>query len=160
MPPGPCPFRTQQPTQKASESSQPCAAHDDQIAEAPDDTDERNTLTLAKDSDDTQPDATDDAHGPCWIRTSDRQIMSPVGDSTSSDEKSSCEPRQPRDSNRRSNAAQNGPELTALANALAALPESDRPAVVAHVAALAKLGPAKRAAISTLTDSNEGEHEA
>ena len=58
------------------------------------------------------------------------------------------------------NAAQNDPDLTALANALAALPESDRLVVVAHVAALARLGATKRAAILTLTDSNEGEHEA
>ena len=41
--------------------------------------DERNSLAFAKDSDDTQPDATTDDHGPCWIRTSDHQIMSPVG---------------------------------------------------------------------------------
>jgi len=51
------------------------------------------------------------------------------------------------------------PVLAALADALTDLPESDRPAVVAHVAALARLGPGKRTAILTLTDSIEGENE-
>ena len=41
-----------------------------------------------------------------------------------------------------------------MADALAAVPEADRPATVKHVAALAKLSPAKRAAIQTLTDAN------
>lgn len=38
-----------------------------------------------------------------------------------------------------------------LADALSALPEADRLAVVAHVRALAKLSPAKRLALLTLT---------
>ena len=42
------------------------------------------------------------------------------------------------------------PQLTALADALAALPEADRPAIVEHVNALAHMDPAKRAAVLTL----------
>ncbi|MEX0776438.1 MAG: hypothetical protein WD042_12105 [Phycisphaeraceae bacterium] len=71
-----------------------------------------------------------------------------------------CPPHETSDSsvprsNRRSNAQQPDPLAMALADALAdalaALPEADRAAVVAHVAALAKLSPGKRAAMLTLT---------
>ncbi|MCC6581438.1 MAG: hypothetical protein IT440_13455, partial [Phycisphaeraceae bacterium] len=53
--------------------------------------------------------------------------------------------------------AQNGalppvdPDIKALADALDALPESDRAAVVEHVRALIAMTPAKRAALLTLT---------
>jgi hypothetical protein len=44
--------------------------------------------------------------------------------------------------------------LAALGETLATLTEADRLAIVEHVAALAKLSPAKRAAILTLTADN------
>ena len=53
-------------------------------------------------------------------------------------------------SNTPSNELQNDPHLTALADALATLPKADRPAIIEHVKALARLSSAKRAAVLTL----------
>ncbi len=86
--------------------------------------------------------------------------MSPARGFAIAENDKSCDADSATPSNNTSNAAQNGLDLDALADALAALPEADRPAVVAHVAALARLGPAKRAAILTLTDPDEGKDEA
>jgi len=97
--------------------------HDDQTAEATNDTADANSLTLAKDSDDTQRDATNDDNGPCWIRTSDHQIMSPARGFANAVNDKSCDADSATPSNNTSNAAQNGPDLTVLADALAALPK-------------------------------------
>ncbi len=68
----------------------------------------------------------------------------------------------------RTENAPDGPDLSAIADALAALPEADRPAVVAHVTEQVKLWPDKLAMVRalmndagplTLTDSNEGKNE-
>ncbi len=88
-----------------------------------------------------------------------QRICNPSERSRSSDNNGTCSGDSSTATNSATNAAQNGPDLAALADALAALPEADRPAVVAHVAALARLAPAKRTAILTLTDSNEGKNE-
>ena len=54
--------------------------------------------------------------------------------------------------NRPRNAAQNEVDL-AMLEALGALPDDERPAVVTHVIALGRLSPAKRAAILPITES-------
>ena len=48
------------------------------------------------------------------------------------------------------NELQDDPQLTGLADALKALPEAERPAIIEHVKALARLSSAKRTAVLTL----------
>ena len=56
-----------------------------------------------------------------------------------------------RNSSRKGVGAGQSDDLDALAAALAAIPEAERATVVAHVAALAGMSPARRAALLTLT---------
>ena len=49
-------------------------------------------------------------------------------------------------------------DVAALTDALTALPEADRPAVVAHLAALARLSPAKAASDSDVDTRRLGQH--
>ncbi len=69
----------QPPTQRAHETTRngatPCDDGDDAIDEA----DARKSLSIAADSDDVRDDASGCDNGPCWIRTSDHRIGSPVG---------------------------------------------------------------------------------
>ena len=53
-------------------------------------------------------------------------------------------------SNSPGNAVQKESHLTALIDALTALPEAERPAIIEYVKALARLSSAKRAAVLTL----------
>jgi len=107
----------------------------------------------------TQRHTTRDANEGDGIRTRNLRIDSPEASSVSGEELQTSKCTSPSPTYIPINAAKNGPDLSAIADALAAVPEADRPAVVAHVAALARLGPAKRTAILTLTDSNEGKNE-
>jgi len=82
-------------------------------------------------------------------RTRNLRIDSPVQESVTHFETSNCDSTISNDNNRRNNGLQ-GEHLNALAAVLAALPTSERAAVIAHVAALANLSPEKRAALMTL----------
>ncbi len=99
--------------------------------------------------------------GPAGIRTrtalAGQRILSPLGGSRSADVSDVCDGDPSTATNIATNAVQNSPDLAAFAEALAALPEGDRSAVVAHIAALTRLSPAKRAAILTLTDPDDAE---
>ena len=127
--------------------------HDEDIDAAVAD-DARNVLCGAKDSDKEQRDATPNESTPGRTRTSNLRIRSPQGISE--------KPEKNKDSRKRAApgaapSAEDGPDaprLTALADALAALPEADRPATMKHLTALAKLGPQKLAAIRALMDGS------
>ena len=82
-------------------------------------------------------------------RTRNLRIDSPVQESVTHFETNNCDSTISNDNNRRNNGLQDE-HLNALAAVLAALPTSERAAVIAHVAALANLSPEKRAALMTL----------
>ena len=79
-----------------------------------------------------------DANGPAGIRTrtalAGQRILSPLRPYESIANSETCSSDPATATNSATNAAQNIADLTALTDALAALPEADRPVVVAHVA--------------------------
>ena len=85
-------------------------------------------------------------------RFNPERILNPLTGSRSVDRTDTCGYGPTDTSNNPSNAAQNEVDL-AMLEALGALPDDERPAVVAHVIALGRLSPAKRAAILTITES-------
>ena len=93
-------------------------------------------------------------HGPAGTRTrttlSGQRILSPLRDSISTEESTTCGGGGAGARSRPRNAEQNVGDLDVLAVALAAIPETEQAAVVAHVQALAVMTPAKRAALLTL----------
>ena len=92
-------------------------------------------------------------NGGGWIRTNvgiSRQIYSLPVKNTSLCNVNAYGNGSANTSNSPSNAVQNESHLTALIDALAALPEAERPAIIEHVKALARLSSAKRTAVLTL----------
>jgi len=78
------------------------------------------------------------------------RVSSPLRDSTNTEESTTCDGYEAGARSRPRNAVHNVGDLDALAVALAAIPETEQAAVVAHVQALAVMTPAKRAALLTL----------
>ena len=69
---------TQPPTQRVHETTQPFATPCEAKTDSASNVDGRKSLCLAKIDDEIRKDARHSANGPCWIRTSDHQIMSPA----------------------------------------------------------------------------------
>jgi site-specific recombinase XerC len=69
---------TQPLTQPVHEPAQPSAAPRDEGGETTEGDDAHKSLSFATHSDEARHNATPSANGPCWIRTSDHQIMSPA----------------------------------------------------------------------------------
>ena len=86
-------------------------------------------------------------------RTRNLRIDSPVVESITNAFVDTCDDDKSNDNNRRNNGVSEG-DLDALATALAALPDRDRAAVVAHIQALAKMAPEKRAALLMLASAD------
>ena len=81
-----------------------------------------------------------------------RRFSKPVPDSTSGDSEDTCDADKSTPTYNRTNSTGIGTDLQKIADAVAALPEADRQTVVEHIQTLARLSPARRAAILTLAD--------
>ena len=73
-------------------------------------------------------------------------------DSTSGDSEDTCDADKSTPTYNRTNSTRISTDLQKIADAVAALPDSDRQAVVEHIQTLAHLSPARRAAILTLAN--------
>ena len=123
--------------------------------------DSRKALRLTKDSDEVRARAIQRVNAGGGTRThtgcDPQRILNPSRPSRNDCVTNTCDGSLSNPRNRHRNAAQDMAsdyELASIVDALATLPEADRPAIVKHLTALAKLGPRKLAAIVTLTDDS------